>query len=180
MKGASDSIKHNGLLTHNHMTTGQVGVVRKKLLPCFQNISDSPYCMDKVASERAIDLVSQPENERSHNVGSRIKDIVPNVCHDHRLRYNSSHIPHQMLQQGELFWLQIYLNIISEDLSPYKVYFQIADRQGGWFFLLGCPSDESLTSCSQFRESDRLDQIIVTARLQPLVSIMHQYLSKHS
>ena len=56
------------------------------ILNCFfEGITHSAYGIDHLFIKRAVDLISQPAYARFNNICLRIKIIIPDMLHNHRL-----------------------------------------------------------------------------------------------
>jgi len=104
------------LKTPRYQRVSRKVVVRRNLVPFFENIPDTPYRVDEIASKRAVNLVPQAAYARFDHRGPRVEVVVPDVFHDHCLRNNPTGIPHEVLEQRELLWLQFDFNALPEEI----------------------------------------------------------------
>src|ERR1700757_475025 len=81
--------------------------VRPTCLSGFENITYAANGMEQGLV--TINLVAQPAHQHVHDVRLRVKTIIPDVLHDHRLGHHAAGLAHQVFEQGKLPRLQFNL-----------------------------------------------------------------------
>src|SRR3974377_2266938 len=109
-----------------------------------EDISHSADGLVQVALSVSIDLVAQPADSGLHNVRLGVEIVVPDMFHDHGLRYDASRVAHQVLQKGELAGAQVDSLAASDHFPGEQVHRQVGHLETGGLREPGGSPDECL------------------------------------
>ena len=101
-----------------------------------------------------------------------IEVVAPHVGQDRRLRDDPAGVAQQVFEQRELARAQLDRLRAALHLARQQVEREVAGRQPGRLGGAGRAADERLHARQQFREGERLGQVVVAARLQAADAIV--------
>src|SRR5689334_21828902 len=128
--------------------------------------SDSTDRVDERVGLLTVDLAANASDIDVDDVGGRIKMQIPYMLQQHRPRNDLACVANQILEDLEFPRQQRDEALPAADGPGHQVEFEIADAQHGLLDDGGASSRERLDPRQQFRERERLDEVVVAARPQ--------------
>ena len=111
------------------------------------------------------------------NVRAVVVVDVPALLQQLVPREHLSRPAHEQLEQRELLRRQLDLGVAAPDALGGGVELQVADFEHGGSFDCSA-ADDRAQSRPQLRERERLDQVVVGARVEPVDAIVHRVTSR--
>src|SRR5882757_6743674 len=139
---------------------------RKVLARSPDTKAHSTNGMDKRIGLVTVDLSADASDIDVNDVGRRVKTEIPYILQQQRSRDNPTFIANQILENLELPRQQFDFPTTAARRSRYEVKRQVADTQHGFLDDGIAASGESFDTGQQFREGERLDEVIVAAGAQ--------------
>ena len=103
-----------------------------------------------------------------------INPHAPNVIQNHRASNYTPGIPAEIFQEGKLLWGQLEQLIAASSLMTHKVKLQVRSLQAYRVILRRRRSAQKISQPrKQFRKGEWLRQIVISALLQSLDSLVH-------
>ena len=112
-----------------------------------------------------VDLAPEIADVDVDDVGLRQKFVVPDVLEQHRASDDLVGPAHEVFEQLELAWQEIDAPVAAPDRALDEIHFEWAGAQAGRARIGDAPR-QRLDPRRQFAQFERLDEIIVAARLQ--------------
>src|SRR5688572_21476311 len=91
--------------------------LRPRVLSRLKRIPYSTDRMDHFAGEVFVHLGPQPAHEDVHDIGLRIKAVIPDVFEDHGFRHHSASVAHQVFEERKFTGLELDGLAVTRDLA---------------------------------------------------------------
>ena len=118
-----------------------------------------------------IELAAQVADLDVNDIGLRHEFEIPHILEQHCPRHDLAGAAHEIFQQGEFPRQEIDQFAVAARGPLDEVHFQRADLQSR-LPRVAAPPQERFDARRQFADVERLDQVVVAARLQPIDSLV--------
>src|ERR1700730_975134 len=116
----------------DHMANLNPTVLRSRLR-CSKNIAGSPHGVDQFFDRSDVQLLPEATYKDINDIRLGIKIVPPQVCQDHRLRYDPRGVAHQIFKKSKFPRLEVNLSATSQDLALEQVYRQSPKKKTSRF-----------------------------------------------
>src|SRR5882672_8731026 len=144
---------------------------------CSQTVTRSAHCVDESLRRVNIDLSSQVVDIDVDYVGQSIGRELPNMMDDRRPRHILAGVEHEVFEQSEFFGCEVDRAATATYHSPYAIQFQIQAAQDG-LKRETAPAQQRPHAGGELGKSERLGQIIVSARIEAVHAVFHTRASR--
>src|SRR5262249_37530676 len=134
-------------------------------------VADSAHGLDRVTTERPIDLLAQIADVDVDDVRVALVRVVPRVLEELDARKHVAGPAHERLEKSELLGGQLDLGVGPPDLARRRVEPKVADLELDRS-LGGAATRERPQPREQLREGERLRQIVVGASIEPCDAVL--------
>src|SRR5208337_5271772 len=129
--------------------------------------ADGPDVDDEASNAGGVEFAAQVADLDVDDVGLRHEFEVPHILKQHCAGHDLTGAAHEILQELEFPRKQVDQLAVAPDRPLNKIHFQSADLQSSEP-RVAAPAQERLDPRRQLTDFERLHQVIVAARLQPV------------
>src|SRR5579864_8195535 len=127
----------------------------------IQRVTDPAKGMNERHGVPPIDLAAQSADVGLDDRGVGIEMHFPHFVQQHRAGDDLPGVSHQILEQQEFAWQQLYAHTGPADRAREQVNLQVGDGQGGLERKRRSPPPERGDSRQQLGEGKGLDEIVI-------------------
>src|SRR2546427_702935 len=120
--------------------------------------------MNQRRSKGFVDLVAKGVDMHVDNVADAVEVDIPNMLDNHRPRDRTMRVTEKKFQQSVFLELEIDGLTRPAHLTSGRIHFEISNLKPR--VLLGAAPEQSADPCGEFRERERLDQVVVGAGIE--------------
>src|SRR6266566_3739413 len=133
-------------------------------------VADPAYGLDRTAVERPVDLVAQVPDVDVDEIRAGLEAELPGAFEQLASRQSLAAPAEQQLEQGELLRRQLELRLAAPGAPGRRIEAQIARLQKRRAFR-GRTANEGSEARQQLRERERLQQVVIRARVEAVDAI---------
>ena len=139
----------------------------------FDDVADPADGVDQPVRERVVNLRAEPADMDVDHVAVAVEVHVPDLLGDQRPRQHLALAAGQQREQGELLRRQVEPPVGPRRRAAQQIDPQVADGDDLRLPRRAAPKDGA-DAGEQFREGERLDEVVVGPGLQTLHPVLHR------
>src|SRR6266404_7344867 len=138
-----------------------------------QHVARAAYGVDQRVVGVAIDRLPQAADVYVDEIALRVEVQIPHALEQHGARHDLSGAAHEKFQQLQLPRRELHLAPAARHPPGQQVELQVLDLQARGVGRAGAAAQQRFDARQQFRERERLGEIVVATGLEPADAVIH-------
>ena len=138
-----------------------------------QRVADAADRVDEPRLAAGLGLAAQVADVHVERVRAEAEVVAPDALVDHRAREHLARVAQEQLEQRELGARQLDRLAVARHLARPRVQLEIAERELLALVVRGDTAKQRAQPREQLVEGERLDEVVVRARVEPGHAVVH-------